>query len=99
MSTFEVLSLLSLLGVFVWGSITISNRVAAERAQDFVGTVVDRQHNQVTLTTGVRHDFWLMVRKDDDQVIAWPVNGSVYQNFAVGDRVVKRAGDRWPVKG
>jgi hypothetical protein len=81
-----------------WAGVAIawSNRVTATTAQQFTGEVVDRAHHNVTLTTGMRHDYLLTVRTDDGEQMTCDVNPAVFGRFVVGDRIVKHAGRRWP---
>lgn len=75
-----------------------SNQVSHEGAREFSGEVTGREHREVTLTTGMRHDYVLTVRKDDGETLSLYVSSSVFGSFAVGDRIVKQSGVRWPVK-
>ncbi|WP_447002049.1 DUF7489 domain-containing protein [Saccharothrix isguenensis] len=72
------------------------NRVAATAAQMFRGHVVERRHEKVVTGRSVGYDFWLVVRTDDDETISVGVTPEVFRGFAVGDRVVKEPGQRWP---
>ena len=69
----------------------------AKVAREFTGVVTDRRHEH-TLTTGMRHDYILTIRADDGEVFKFSVNSSVFGSLAVGDRIVKCAGARWPEK-
>ncbi|MFB7946253.1 hypothetical protein ACFC6L_15185 [Kitasatospora phosalacinea] len=71
---------------------------AASRAmtETFEGEVVRRYSKQHTLTTGMRTDYWLDVRTDDGEVLSVTLPGQVCARYEVGDRIVKRAGERWP---
>ncbi|RKE17304.1 hypothetical protein [Streptomyces sp. TLI_171] len=75
---------------------TTSESAATAIGQTFEGEVVRRYSEQVTLTTGMRTDHRLDVRTDDGEVISLTLPGRVCSRFAVGDRIVKRAGERWP---
>ncbi|MGM1060696.1 DUF7489 domain-containing protein [Saccharothrix sp. Mg75] len=46
--------------------------------------------------TAVRDRVDLVVRTDDDETISRPVSPELLRGFAVGDRVVKHPGQRWP---
>jgi hypothetical protein len=85
-------------GVAVWVGLAVawSNGVTAATARQFSGEVVDRAHREVTLTTGMRHDYLLTVRTDDGEQITCDVDAAIFARFAVGDRIVKHAGRRWP---
>lgn len=73
--------------------------VAAEVAAAFAGVVTDRRVEEVALTTGLRQDRWLVIRTEGGDVLRVPVSPEVYDRFAVGDRIVKRTGERWPEPG
>jgi hypothetical protein len=80
--------------------LAMKQRVAeGELAAEFTGEVVDRRVDEVTLTTGIRQDHWLVVRTDTGDVLEVPVGPEVHARFAVGDRIVKRAGVRRPEPG
>jgi hypothetical protein len=82
--------------VLVLIAIAASNRKTYY--QQFAGQVIGKEHREVTLTTGMRHDFVLVVRRDDAAIAEVLAKASVYNAFSIGDRIVKQAGDRWPTK-
>lgn len=87
-------------GVAALVLVTLRRRVVeGEMSAEFSGRVVDRRVEEVTLTTGIRQDRWLVVRTDTDELREVLVSPEVYDRFAVGDRIVKHAGVRWPEPG
>ncbi|OEJ41230.1 hypothetical protein AR457_10045 [Streptomyces agglomeratus] len=91
---FLVLALLPLVMV-LWG---LAGQVNREVDSQYVGEVIARFKRDVTLTTGMRHDSLLTVRADSSQEFTVQVSPEVYDLFAVGDRIVKLPGARWPTK-
>ncbi|MFD7729471.1 hypothetical protein ACFV6F_03660 [Kitasatospora phosalacinea] len=73
-----------------------SGTAARETAQAFEGEVLRRYSKQHTLTTGMRTDHWLDIRTDDGEVLSVTLPGQVCAHYEVGDRIVKRAGERRP---
>lgn len=64
----------------------------------YAGEVIGLSTRDVTLTSGMRHEHLLTIRADHGQEINVEVASWVYSSFAVGDRIVKQAGARWPRK-
>ncbi|MFF3401477.1 hypothetical protein ACFYW6_23570 [Streptomyces sp. NPDC002659] len=64
----------------------------------FAGEVIALSVQPVTLTTGMRTDYLLTIRADDGRQFTLQVKDDVYALFAVGDRIVKQPGTRWPRK-
>ncbi|MGW7051149.1 DUF7489 domain-containing protein [Streptomyces sp. NPDC054887] len=91
---FFVLAVLPLIMV-LWG---LAGQVNREVDRQYAGEVIARFTRDVTLTTGMRHDNLLTVRADSGQEFTVQVSPEVYDVFAVGDRIVKLPGSRWPTK-
>ena len=86
----------------VLGLVLLSVRrrvVAGEVATAFTGEVVDRRVVHASSTTGLHEQHWLVVRTDTGDVVDVPVRARVFDRFAVGDRITKRSGERWPERG
>lgn len=88
-----------LLGAVLYLLVLRQRFTGEEVAAVYSGTVVDRRVEEVALTTGARLDNLLVVRTEEDAVITVLVSPKVYGRFSVGDRIVKRAGARWPEPG
>ncbi|AKL67845.1 hypothetical protein M444_23240 [Streptomyces sp. Mg1] len=73
-----------------------SDRGSQAMAEAFEGEVIRRHSKQVTLTTGMRTDYWLDVRTDDGEVRSITLPWRIWGRFEAGDRIVKRVGERWP---
>ncbi|GGV19564.1 hypothetical protein GCM10010495_38410 [Kitasatospora herbaricolor] len=73
-----------------------SDSASRATAQAFEGEVIRRYSEQHTLTTGMRTDYWLDVRTVDGEVVSITLPGRICSRFKVGDRIVKRVGERWP---
>ncbi|MFE2928760.1 DUF7489 domain-containing protein [Streptomyces goshikiensis] len=65
-------------------------------AEAFEGEVIRRHSKQVTLTTGMRTDYWLDIRTDDGELRSITLPWRIWGRFEAGERIVKRAGERWP---
>ncbi|MER5461461.1 hypothetical protein ABT010_12410 [Streptomyces sp. NPDC002668] len=79
----------------LWG---VVGQVSRKAESAYAGEVVGLSTRDVTLTSGMRHEHLLTIRADDGQEITMEVVSWVYSSFAVGDRIVKQAGARWPRK-
>lgn len=82
--------------VFLLLTASASGRVSQAMAKAFEGEVIRRRSEQVTLTTGMRTDYWLDVRTDDGEVMSITLPWRIWGRFETGDRIVKRVGERWP---
>ncbi|MER8094781.1 DUF7489 domain-containing protein [Streptomyces goshikiensis] len=82
--------------VFLLLMASASDQVSQAMAEAFEGEVIRRRSKQVTLTTGMRTDYWLDVRTDDGEVMSITLPWRIWGRFEAGDRIVKRAGERWP---
>ncbi|MFF3068147.1 DUF2500 family protein [Kitasatospora sp. NPDC057904] len=76
--------------------VSTSGSVSRATVRAFRGEVIRRRSDRHTLTTGMRTDYWLDVRTDEGEEISVAVSGRIYGRFKAGDRIVKRAGERWP---
>ncbi|MFD7654134.1 hypothetical protein ACFV4N_09175 [Actinosynnema sp. NPDC059797] len=88
-----------LLGAVLYLVVLQQRHIGAEVAVAYRGRVVDRRVEEVALTTGVRRDCLLVVRTEEGAVVTALVSRKVYGRFSIGDRIVKRAGVRWPERG
>lgn len=89
---------LGLLALFAVGC-AIWSQGSQQNDRRFAGTVTGRSSRATTLTTGMRQDNLLTVCGDDGTEFTLRVSRAVYDSFAVGDPIVKRAGTPNPVKG
>lgn len=91
---FFVLGLLPM-ALLLW---IFAGQVNQQVDSQFTGEVIALSVQPVTLTTGMRTDYLLTIRADDGREFTLQVKDDVYALFAVGDRIVKPAGTRWPRK-
>jgi hypothetical protein len=91
---FFVLSLLPM-ALLLW---LFAGQVNEQVDSQFAGEVIALSVQRVTLTTGMRTDYLLTIRAVDGRQFTLHVKDDVYALFAVGDRIVKSAGARWPRK-
>ncbi|MFD9359530.1 hypothetical protein [Streptomyces sp. NPDC060031] len=86
-----------------WIVLALASAVAAtarrESAETYEGVVVARGTRSVPLTVGSRSDLWLHVRDETGAETSYLVDGRTWAAFRVGDRIVKRAGERRPTRG
>lgn len=86
-----------------WIVLALASAVAGtarrETAESYEGVVVARVTRSVQLTVGSRADLRLHVRDESGAETSHLVDGRTWNAFRVGDRIVKRAGERRPVKG
>ncbi|MDM4719597.1 hypothetical protein QTQ03_08345 [Micromonospora sp. WMMA1363] len=99
LTTFEAVALLGILAGLLYFLVLGAQTRAAMMDQEFTGVVMDYRERHTTLNTGVRHDYVLTVRTVDGELIEFVVDPHADKGFKFGDLVVKRRGERWPVKG
>lgn len=69
-----------------------------ESKDAYTGEVTGRGVSSSTGTYGPTGHYMMHIRTDEGRELSIEVNGRTYRSLAVGDRVVKVAGARWPVR-
>ncbi|MCF4136465.1 hypothetical protein L1856_05585 [Streptomyces sp. Tue 6430] len=71
---------------------------SGESKDAYTGEVTGRGVSSSTGTYGPTGHYMMHIRTDEGRELSIEVNGRTYRSLAVGDRVVKVPGARWPVR-
>jgi hypothetical protein len=72
------------------------NRAKGDDAYE--GVVVGHEERDIPQQRGIRHAYLLRIRRADGSETKVDVGRRLWEQFADGDRIVKRAGSPWPEK-
>ena len=64
----------------------------------YAGETTDRWTTTGYGANGMSHSFWLRIRTDDGNELTVHVDGVSYQKLEIGDRVMRTAATRRPVR-
>ncbi|MCF0086118.1 MULTISPECIES: hypothetical protein [unclassified Streptomyces] len=92
-----VVLLLSVVPLAMVLMMIVSQRVG-EVSDAYTGEITGRGVGSSTGTYGPTGRYVMHIRTDQGRELTIEVNGRTYQSLGVGDRVVKTAGARWPVR-
>lgn len=74
----------------------IASQRVGEVNDAYTGEVTGRGVSSSTGTYGPTGHYMMHIRTDEGRELSIEVNGRTYRSLAVGDRVVKEWGRRWP---